>query len=167
MEVRLSRQVNLKETCKSGSLHCLTASTNFFKGLDIVRPLETFPGLPIVRIHETALVAIKLRQSPWVLSHLLVVGYDAVYSAIENHQPSGIAGNDLCEYPCGSAYLILSAFVGDEAIEYLLPNVLIWRSQGTGLLAFFDGGEAMPECILITWRSASAFDSAFAWNPCH
>jgi hypothetical protein len=25
-------------------------STNFFKGLDIVRPLETFPGLPIVRI---------------------------------------------------------------------------------------------------------------------
>ena len=25
-------------------------STNLFKGLDTVRPLETFPGLPIVRI---------------------------------------------------------------------------------------------------------------------
>jgi len=25
-------------------------STNFFKGFDNVRPLETFPGLPIVRI---------------------------------------------------------------------------------------------------------------------
>ena len=86
--------------------------------------------------------------------------------AIENHQPSGIAGDDLCEYPCGSAYLILSAFVGDEAIEYLLPDALIRRSQGTGMLSFFDGGEAMPECILITWRSASAFDSAFACNAC-
>jgi hypothetical protein len=50
MEVRLSRQVNLKETCKSGSLHCPAASTNFFKGLDIVRPLETLPELPIVQM---------------------------------------------------------------------------------------------------------------------
>ena len=123
--------------------------------------------VPSQRIHEPALVAVELRESPGVLSHLLVVGYDAVYSPIENHQPSGIAGDDLREYPCGSAYLILSAFVGDEAIEYLLPDALIRRSQGTGILSFFDGGEAMPECILITWRSASAFDSAFAWNACH
>jgi hypothetical protein len=50
MEVQLSRQVNLKETCKTGSLHCLAASTNEFKGLDTVPPLETFPELPIVRI---------------------------------------------------------------------------------------------------------------------
>jgi hypothetical protein len=50
MKVRLSRQVNLKETCKSGSLHCPAASTKFFKGSDPVRPLETLPELPIVRI---------------------------------------------------------------------------------------------------------------------
>ena len=123
--------------------------------------------VPSKRIHEPALVAVELRESPGILSHPLVVGYDAVYSPIENHQPCGIAGDDLREYPCGSAYLILSAFVGDEAIEYLLPDALIRRSQGTGILSFFDGGEAVPECILITWRSASAFDSAFACNACH
>jgi hypothetical protein len=141
-------------------------STNFFKGLDTVQPLETLPELPIVRIHQAALVAIELRESPWVLSHLLVVGYDTVYSPIENHQPGSIAGDDLREYPCGSAYLILSTFVGDEAIEYLPPDALIRRSQEAGVLSFLDGGEAVPECILIARRSASAFHSAFAWNAC-
>lgn len=57
--------------------------------------------------------------------HFLIVGYDTVYSSIENHQPCGIASDDLRKYPRGSAYLIISAFVGDEAVHYLLPDALI------------------------------------------
>jgi len=40
----------VKEELSKSSLHCLTASINLFKGLETVPPLETFPGLPIVRI---------------------------------------------------------------------------------------------------------------------
>jgi hypothetical protein len=47
MEVRLSRQVNLEETCKSGSLHCPAASTKFFSILgsglgETIRKLSVF-----------------------------------------------------------------------------------------------------------------------------
>jgi hypothetical protein len=41
--------------------------------------------VPSKRIHQTALVTIELRKSAWIFSHLLVVGYNAVYSVIENH----------------------------------------------------------------------------------
>ena len=34
--MRLSRQVNLKETCKSGSLHCPAASTKFLRSKNLV-----------------------------------------------------------------------------------------------------------------------------------
>jgi hypothetical protein len=123
--------------------------------------------VPSKRIHQTTLVTIELRKSAWIFSHLLVVDYNAVYSAIENHQPRGIAGDDLCEYPCGSAYLTLSAFVGEEAVEYLLSNALIRRRENPGVLSFLDGGESVPEGILIAWRPTSTFDTAFAWYACH
>ncbi len=65
------------------------------------------------------------------------------------------------------AYLILSAFVGDEAIEYLPPDALIRRRQKPGVLTLLDGRQPVPKCILIARRSASTLNSAFAWYACH
>jgi ketosteroid isomerase-like protein len=39
--------------------------------------------------------------------------------------------------------------------------------QKPGVLSLLDSGEPVPECILITRRSASTCKSAFAWNACH
>jgi hypothetical protein len=63
--------------------------------------------------------------------------------------------------------LIISALVGDEAVEYLLPNALFRRRQNPGALSFLDGVQPVPERNSIAWRSAPAFDTAFAWNACH
>jgi hypothetical protein len=59
----------------------------------------------------------------------------------------------------------IPALIGYQAVQYLLPDALLVLGGDALLPSFLNGGE--PECILIPRRSASAFDSTFAWNACH
>jgi hypothetical protein len=90
-------------TILGGILACFIVLKQLVQGFDSWHSVQAeLLEVPSQRIHEPALVTIELRESAWILSHLLVVVYNTFDSSIENHQPSGIAGNDLCEYPCGS-----------------------------------------------------------------
>ena len=75
-----------------------------------------FLKVPGKAVHQAALVAIELAEPSWILLAFGLFWHNAVYSAIENHKPRGIAGYDLGQNPGGGRYLLLSAFIGDQAV---------------------------------------------------
>ena len=67
----------------------------------------------------------------------------------------------------GSAFSEKAPFAGAFSFrDPYFPNSS-GGSKKADLLSLLDGCEPMSECILIARRSASVFDSAFAWNACH
>jgi hypothetical protein len=49
----------------------------------------------------------------------------------------------------------------------LLPDIFFVLGDDALLAPLLNSRKPVLECILIAWRTASAFDSTFAWNTCH
>ena len=72
-----------------------------------------------------------------------------VDSLIEDHEPGGIGGYDLSQNPRCGAYLGLSAFVLNQAGQYLSPDAVLSVRRDSVLTPAFDCRQAMLESILI------------------
>src|SRR4029453_11519221 len=75
----------------------------------------------------------------WVLPGFRIVLDDVIYGTVEDHKPRGITGYNLGQNPRGRRYLLISALVGYQAVENLLPDGLFMLGRDAFVAPFLNG----------------------------
>jgi hypothetical protein len=68
---------------------------------------------------------------------------------VEDHEPRGVAGDNLRQNPGGRRYLLIPAFVGYQSVQNLLPDVLFVLGGDAFLTPFLNGSKPVLESILV------------------
>jgi len=75
---------------------------------------------------------------------------------LRNIKPRGVTGDNLGENPGGRRYLLMTALVGYQSVQNLLPDGLFVLG-GALLAALLNRSQSVLEGIHVAWRSAFAF----------
>jgi hypothetical protein len=73
---------------------------------------------------------------------------------VEGHKPGGITGYNLRQNPSGCAYLIVPALVGYQAVQNLLPDILLVCGRNAFFAPLLNGGKPVLEGVLVARRTA-------------
>ena len=79
------------------------------------------------RVHQAALIAVELAQPSWILPGLRIVLDDVIYRTVKDHEPGSVTNDNLCQNSGGRRYLLISAFIGYQAVQDLLPDAFLMR----------------------------------------
>src|SRR5437773_11417678 len=92
-----------------------------------------------------------------MLSRFWIVLDDVIYGTVEDHEPRGVTGDNLCQNSGGRRYLLVPTLVGYQSVQNLLPDVLFVLGGDAFLTTFLNGSKPVLEPILVCrWTRFSA-----------